>query len=147
MSDPYYLSENYLLREAKIGEIDGIHAICEIREYSAADVIVSTQDKDRDIMIVLEGRVRVETVQGDLLDELRAGAMIGEIAFIDGMNRTANVFSVGASKVVVIPAGRLKELMNTNHHLAMVIYRNAALALCKRLRDANQQIEGMLVPR
>lgn len=144
---PYYLTENYLLREATLGDIDSIHAMCEFKDFEAGQTIMSAQDRGQDIMIVVEGRVRVETVQGDLIDEVKNGAMIGEIAFIDGKNRTANVISVGASKIAIIHADRLRDLMRQSPKLAAVIYRNAALALCQRLRDANQQIESLLVTR
>jgi CRP-like cAMP-binding protein len=145
--DPYFLSENYLLRGASLGDVDSIHVICEFKEFAPGDSILSVNDRGTDIMIVIEGRARVETPQGDTIDELRAGAMIGEISFIDGKPRTANVFAVGASKLCIIPAAKLKELMAKNSRLETIIYRNAAIALCQRLRDANQQIEALLVPR
>lgn len=145
--DPYFLSENYLLRGATLGDVDSIHVICEFRDFAAGDSVVSVKDKNQDIMIVLEGRVRVESVQGELIDELRAGAMIGEISFLDGYGRTANVHSVGESKIVVIPAARLRELMSKNPKLESTIYKNAALALCQKLREANQQIDSLLVPK
>ncbi len=145
--DPYFLSENYLLHGATLGDVDSIHVICEFRDFTAGQTVVSVKDKNQDIMIVLEGRVRVESVQGELIDELRAGAMIGEISFLDGHGRTANITSVGESKIAVIPAVRLKELMAKTPKLESTIYKNAALALCQRLRDANQQIDALLVPR
>lgn len=144
---PYLLSENYLLREATLGDIDKIHAICEMKDFAGGDEIVSAQTKDQDLMIVLEGRVRVETLQGDLIGEFRQGAMIGEIAFLDGKERTANVFAVGPVKMVIIPAARLRDVMKESPKLEMVILRNAALALCQRLREANQQIESLMAPR
>jgi CRP-like cAMP-binding protein len=147
MSNTYFLSENYLLKGAPIGDVDSVQVICDFREFGAGDPIVTVQDKNQDIMIVIEGRARVETVQGDVIDELRAGAMIGEISFLDGKPRTANVYAVGPAKVAVIPAARLRDLMAKTPRLEVTIYRNAALALCERLRDANQQIESLLVPR
>lgn len=145
--DPYFLSDNYLLRGATLGEVDNVHVICEIRDFGPGESIVSVRDKNQDIMIVLEGRARVESTQGDLIEELRAGAMIGEISFLDGQNRTANVTSVGNSKLVIIPGAKLKELMAKSPHLETTIYKNASLALCQRLRDANQQIERLMVPQ
>ena len=145
--DPYFLSDNYLLRGASLGDVDSVHVICEFREFEAGDPIVTTKDKNHDIMIIVEGRARVETPQGDLIDELRAGAMIGEISFLDGKGRAANVNSVGPSKIAVIPAARLREVMAANPKLEVMIYKNAATPLCQRLRDANQQIEALLIPR
>jgi CRP/FNR family cyclic AMP-dependent transcriptional regulator len=145
--DHYFLSDNYLLKGAKLGDVDSIHIVCEFREFAPGDTIVSMNDKSQDLMIVIEGRVRVETASGDTIDELRAGAMIGEISFLDGQRRTANVTSIGKTKIAIIPADRLRQIMNDNPALGSLIYKNAAVALCKRLRDANQQIEALLVPR
>ena len=145
--DSYFLSDTYLLRGATIGDIDTIRAICEIKEYKGGEPIVSEKDKDQDIMIVAGGRARVETREGDLIDELRAGDMIGEISFLDGQARTANVYAIGDAKVVVIPAVKLRELMKADPRLECVILRNASLALCKRLREANQQIGSLMVQR
>lgn len=99
------------------------------------------------IMVVIEGRVRVESKDGELIDELRSGDMVGEISFLDGKPRTANVVSGGKAKIMVIPAARLKDLMRKNPRLESTIYKNAALALCERLREANQQVEAMSVSR
>jgi CRP-like cAMP-binding protein len=145
--NPYFLSENYLLQGATLGDVDSVQVICEFKEFAAGDPIVTANEKSQDIMVVVEGRVRVETLNGDLIEELRSGAMIGEIAFLDGKGRTANVFSVGEAKIAIIPAARLRELMAKTPRLEVIIYRNAALALCQRLREANQQIESLMVPR
>lgn len=143
----FFLSDTYLLRGATIGDIEAVQGICETSEFVAGQPIVTQDDKSEDIMILVGGRARVETREGDLIDELRVGAILGEISFLDGKGRTANVFSVGESKVMVIPAEKLRDLMKKNPTLSVTILRNAALALCQRLRDANQQIESLLVPR
>lgn len=73
--------------------------------------------------------------------------MIGEISFLDQQGRTANVFASGEAQVVVIPAEGLRDLMKVDPRLAALVYRNAALALCRRLRDANTQIGLLLVQK
>jgi len=145
--DAFFLSDTYLLRGATLGDIDAVQNISEVLEFEGGEPIVTERDKSQDIMIITAGRARVETREGDLLDELRVGDILGEIAFLDGKGRTANVFSLGHSKILVIPAARLKELMKQNTALELVILRNASLALCQRLREANQQVEAFLVPR
>ena len=147
MTDTFFLSDTYLLRGATIGDVESVQGVCEEIQYEAGDVIVSDREHAQDIMIVVSGRCRVETREGDLIDEPRQGAMVGEIAFLDGKPRTANVYASGPCKVVFIPAEKLRDLMKANQSLEVVILRNAALALCQRLRDANQQIESLLVPR
>lgn len=145
--DAFFLSDTYLLKGAAMGDIDSIQNISEVLEFEGGQSIVSDKDRSQDIMIVTAGRARVETREGDLIDELRVGEMVGEISFLDGKNRTANVVASGPCKVLAIPAGRLRELMKSNPALELIILRNATLALCQRLREANQQIESLLVPR
>ncbi len=147
MLDSYSFPDTYLLKGATLGDVNDVKVISEISEFKAGDPILTEKDKGNDIMMVVEGRARVETRDGDLIDELRAGDMIGEIAFLDGKSRTANVTSVGNSKILIIPADRLRELMKNNMKLENTILKNISLALCQRLRDANQQVEALLVPR
>lgn len=142
----FFLADTYLLKGAKIGDIEAIEGLSEFRSFGPGEAIVTENDKDQDIMILVEGRARVETKEGDLIGELRVGAMIGEISFLDGKSRTANVFSAGESKIFVIPATPMRALMKSNAALEVTVLRNAALALCQRLREANQQIESLLEP-
>ncbi|HRJ26332.1 MAG TPA: cyclic nucleotide-binding domain-containing protein [Fimbriimonadaceae bacterium] len=141
------LSDNYLMQGASADDVAQVHAISEVRDYAGGDILVSARGSDQDIMVILEGKVRVESPQGDLIHEFREGAMIGEIAFLDGQSRTANVVAMGPSKVLVIPANKLKALLVERPSLGLAIYRNASIALSQRLREANQQIESLMVPR
>lgn len=145
--DAFTLSDTYLLRGAAMGDIDSVQNISELHEFEGGQSIVSDKDKSQDIMVITVGRARVETRDGELLDELRKGDIIGEIAFLDGRGRTANVIAIGLAKVLVIPADRLRDLMKKNPALEIILLRNIALSLCQRLRDANQQVETCQAPR
>lgn len=142
-----FLSNAYLLKGVPLGDLDIIESFSEVRPFNGGDVVVGNGDKSQDIMVIVEGRVRVETVGGELIDELRPGEMIGEMSFIDAKPRGANVVSAGPSQIMVIPYARLSVLMRENPKLEAIILRNAAVALCQRLRDTNQQVESLLVVR
>lgn len=145
--DSFSLASTYLLKGATIGDIDAISSVSELKDFGPGEPIVADRESDRDILVVVEGRARVETREGDLIGELRRGDMIGEISFLDGKGRSANVMAAGQAKVMVIPGARLRELMDNNPALELVLLRNVSQALCGRLRDANQQVEALLVPR
>jgi|CXWL01.1.fsa_nt_gi CRP-like cAMP-binding protein len=147
MIDSTFLSTVYLLRGATQGDIDAVNIISEAREFKAGEQIVTEQDKSRDIMVIGAGKARVETRGGDLIGELKVGDMIGEIAFLDGKERTANVSAIGKCTIFVVPEKGLRELMRTNPKLEVTVLRNATLALCQRLRDANKQVESLMVAR
>jgi CRP/FNR family cyclic AMP-dependent transcriptional regulator len=145
--DTFFFSDTYLLKGAAIGDVEAVQNVSEVKTFEAGQPIMTDKDKSEDIMIIAKGRARVETRSGDLIEELRPGNMIGEIAFFDKAGRTANVVSIGETQVLVIPAERLRKLMQDRPRLELAIWRNAALTLCKRLRDANLQVEALLVPR
>ena len=145
--DTFFLADTYLLRGATMGDIEAIQNISEVKTFEGGELIVDADDRSQDIMIVVKGRARVETREGDLIDELRIGDMLGEINFLDGKGRTAKATAAGQASVLIIPATRLRELMKANPGLEVTILRNAALALCQRIREANQQVSLMLLPR
>ena len=84
-----WISETYLLRGASAADLDQVQSICETVRFDPGQKIVAEGDKSQDLMIVVSGRARVETREGDLIDEIKEGAVLGEIAFLDGQQRTA----------------------------------------------------------
>lgn len=145
--DTFFLSEMYLLKGASLDDIEAVKGVSETRDYAPGQVIMAEGDNTDDIMILVEGRAQVKTREGDLIDNLRQGAVLGEMAFLDGNGRAASVSAFGETKVVVIPSAGLRALMSERPSLETVIYRNVAMALCQRLREANSQIVGLLTPR
>jgi CRP-like cAMP-binding protein len=145
--ETFFLADTYLLRGAAMGDVEAIQTFSEVKEFAGGDSIVTHDDRGQDLMVMMKGRAKVETRDGDLIDQLRIGDMVGEVAFLDGKGRTATVTALGECKVLVIPADRLREHMKRNPALEVIILRNAALALCGRLRESNLQVESMLTPR
>ena len=141
--DKFFLADTYLLKGAPLGDIDSVQGVSEFVTFEPGQVIVKEGDTSQDIMVVVAGRVRVEKVGTGTIDELRVGAMIGEIAFLDRQPRTASLVAVNEAKLLVIPASKLQDLLRERKDLAAAVYRNAALALCQRLRSANQQLEAL----
>lgn len=145
--DSFSLSDTHLLHGATIGDIDAVQIMSETRQFDGGQQIVAEGDTSGDIMILLEGRASVKTRDGDVLDELRKGDVLGEISFLDGKGRTADVFAVGKVQVLAIPAIRLRAHMKENQKFESILLRNIGLALCRRLREANTQVEALLLPR
>lgn len=139
----YFLSDSYLLKGATIGDIESIEVVCETREFQTEQIIVAEGEVSHDMFIVLEGAIRAQSNDGTIVGQFGPGAVVGEIAFLDGKPRATNIIANGASKLLVIPAERLKTIMTEKPHLAIILYRNMALALCARVRSANAAIESL----
>jgi len=95
-------------------------------------------------MVVLEGKVRVNTFHGEQLAEGGPGWIIGEMSLIDDKPRSATVVSIGKCTVGVIPAAKLWDLMQNDADLARKILFNIAHMLSTRLRVANVHLDTLL---
>lgn len=68
----------------------------ETRQYPAGTEIIKAGDLAEDGMyIILSGKVRVYGKKGDLINELKAGDLFGELALLNDEPRVATVMAVG----------------------------------------------------
>jgi CRP-like cAMP-binding protein len=92
-------------------------------------------------MVLLAGRVKVANVTSDarevVLNFLSAGDAIGEIAALDGKERTADVVAQEPSEVFVVYARDLHPVLIAHPAALMEIVQ----VLCDKLRAASSLIE------
>ncbi|MGH7642409.1 MAG: cyclic nucleotide-binding domain-containing protein [Candidatus Dormibacteria bacterium] len=77
-----------------------------IRTVAAGQVITEQGAKEDDLILVLDGVVRVER-DGKRLTELGPGALVGERAILEGGARTATLRAVSRCKLAVVPKDRV----------------------------------------
>ncbi|MDI9640883.1 cyclic nucleotide-binding domain-containing protein [Kamptonema cortianum] len=138
------IKASYLSSGLTDEQIQAIADISEIVEAGDMQEIVTEADDAIDIYLLLDGNVRVTTVNGDPIARLQAGAIIGEIALFEGSERSATVVSDGASRLVRIPAHKFNRLMDEQPEIGIVVLRNIGKTLCARLRSSNVQLEAVL---
>ena len=92
------------------------------QDHSADEVILDVGDTKKDVFIVTEGVVRVivRTAFGyeSILDDLGTGSFFGELAAIDGMQRSANVTALSRTRLCVIPGSTFMELVLASPQVA-----------------------------
>ena len=138
------LRYNYLLNGLNQEEFDQVAALAELKEFDGGHTIVRQFDRSTDVMVVIEGNVRVNTFHGDKIAEGGPGCIIGEISLIDEKPRSATVVSVGRVRVGIIHADKLWKLMQTDANLARKILYNISQVLCMRLRTANLHLDTLM---
>jgi CRP/FNR family transcriptional regulator, cyclic AMP receptor protein len=93
--DPAILRKNHIFGVLNDDEIGSVIALAHVRKYESQECIFSKGDLGSSLFIILQGRVAVTTESQDakriLLNILDAGAVFGEIALLDGRERTATV--------------------------------------------------------
>ncbi len=117
----------------------------EMRElvFDTNQAIFARGDQGKDIFFVMTGRVRLSvlTPEGRELSfaHAEAGHIFGEIAVLDGGTRTADATAVTKVQALGLSKVSLLRLMQTRP----VVNEGVIKFLCNRVREADQQLEGI----
>jgi Cyclic nucleotide-binding domain len=74
----------------------------ERRNYEQGQALVREGDEGRELFLLLDGIVDVE-VNGEEVAEIGPGALLGEMAFLEGGKRTATLWATTPVRAVVVP--------------------------------------------
>jgi extracellular factor (EF) 3-hydroxypalmitic acid methyl ester biosynthesis protein len=110
------------------------------QHFEAGEAILRERHLSSAIYVLLTGRVAVEKDHlGDrvTVDELRPGAVFGEVSFLDGSPTSASV--VAREPVDVFVLDELDTLLASDAALASGFYRSLSTLLARRLRFATQE--------
>lgn len=106
-------------------------------------VIFSKGDEGGDLYFVLKGRIKVSvlTAEGRELAfaHIEPGSLLGEIAMLDGGERTADATALTEVEALVLNVKQARSLLDRHPDLCWSIIK----FLCKRLRDTDLQYEGV----
>lgn len=122
-------------------ETDAMLAHAHTTLYEAGDEIFAKGDPGNSMMAVLKGRVQISAPSPDgrqmVLTIMHEGEVFGEIALIDGKERTADATALTDCELLVVPRHPFLELMERRPELAVGLL----VVLCERLRRTNEQVE------
>lgn len=135
------LKRTYLMSGCNDEQVKKIETIANLHTFEGGDTIIRQFSKDSDLLIVIDGQVRINTFSGEKIAEAGPGSVIGEMSLIDDKPRSATVVSMGRSRVAVIPSAKLWDLMKEDANLARIVLLNLARILSTRLRAANIQLD------
>jgi extracellular factor (EF) 3-hydroxypalmitic acid methyl ester biosynthesis protein len=103
--------------------------------FEMDDVILREDHRSCAVYVLLSGRVAVAKDHLDecvVLDELRPGAVFGEVSFLDGSPPTASIVALEPVELFVLD--ELDELLTSDPPLASGFYRSLATLVARRLR-------------
>ena len=106
------------------------------------DVVMHQGDAGDFLVVLLDGTLRVSMVASNgreiILDYLEPGCVIGEIAILDGGERTASVTALGEGKYLKLGSRAFREVLERHPRVAWGLLKEMA----RRLRNANNIIES-----
>jgi CRP-like cAMP-binding protein len=101
---------------------------------TSGDRIVGQDLAERSVFVVLDGAVEVMR-DGRSVALMTRGAVFGEIAFLLGIDRTADVIAVGETRVIALRERALNELIASESKLAARFLLNLARIACLKLAE------------
>lgn len=116
-------------------------------EFAPDQMIFSRGDPGKELYLVLEGRIRLSILSSDGRElsfaHAGAGAIFGEIAALDGGERTAGATAISRVQAMALPQRAMLELVENNAKVAAAAIR----FLCTRLRETDQRLEAIALHR
>lgn len=122
-------------------ELRRLASISRETSLDPGDILFEQGDESDGLYIVVSGIVRIFLTSEDTREAtiklLEDGEVIGEIALLDGLPRSAGAAALTAAKLIFVPRTPFLDMLEATPKLAQQII----LMLCERLRDANTQVD------
>lgn len=136
------MPQNALISSWGAAELQDLLERASLCPMKKGDIVLHQGDPGDFLVILLDGTFRVSLVASNgreiILDYLEPGSVLGEIALLDGGERTADVVAVGEGRYLKIGAKAFREVLERHPTVAWGLLREMA----RRLRNANNTIES-----
>ena len=148
-SDAIALARQIMLRHnlfttLSANELDRLLNHARIESYRARQEIFHKGSPGLGMLAVLKGSVRISSIGPDgdqvTLNLIGEGEIFGEIALLDGKERTADATAATDSELLLIDRRDFVPLLRANPELATRLLS----VLCDRLRRTTEQVEDII---
>jgi CRP/FNR family transcriptional regulator, cyclic AMP receptor protein len=120
-----------------------IAKISREQNYRKGAVIITEGEKTAALFVVIEGKAVVVGIDDEgrqiVLNEFGSGEHFGEMSFIDGAPRCADVEVGAASRLLVVPRDQFRNIVADNPEICF----NLMKGLNEKLRNATEQIKDL----
>jgi hypothetical protein len=123
-------------------QTERIMAACELVRAPDGDCLFSQGDVADGLYVVLEGAFEILR-HGAPLGTVEAGELLGELGAIGKGSRSATAHARAPSLLAHLSSNALERLIRTRPDIGVVLYRNFALALGRKLRKVDDAFVGL----
>lgn len=130
------LNEDSLEKVSKLGSV---------RAYGKNSVILTEAEDGTALFVIISGKVKVCRVGNDdpgkevILSILNPSDFFGEMALLDGLNRSASVIAMEESKLFIIQRGDFLNLLHEHPEVSITLLQE----LTQRLRAQGMKIKAL----
>ena len=104
-----------LFERLEATRLDALARQCVWRNYEAGKLIISRNAADRDVYLLVSGRVRITTYSRAgrqvTFRDIGAGEVFGEVAALDERPRTADVVALAPTLIASMPPAAFRRLL------------------------------------
>ena len=123
-----------------------IQEIIDISARETVDpgtVLAESRTIDERLLILLDGRLRLESAAGDLLDYQLPVRILGEMGVFTGQIRSTRVVVEDTADILILRAEDLDEMLEEDPQMGNHMLANLIKLLYTRLYDVNQDLEDL----
>ena len=135
------LGRHFLLRHLDESELDQLLKFAKLRHGRRNEVLFQKGDPGDGLIAIMQGRVKISTMSAEgkeiVLNILGPGELFGEIALIDGKDRSADATVMENAELVVIDVRDFMPFLEARPELATRLL----VMLCERFRWVNDLYE------
>lgn len=138
------LGRTALLRRLPEEALLRLAGFAHLKAMTRGETLFRRGDPGTGLLLVVKGRIRVSVPSSEgrdgVLNLVRAGEVVGEIALLDGHPRTADAIADTDCEVMLLERRDLLPLLEENGALALALME----VLCERLRQTSAQVEALM---
>jgi tetratricopeptide (TPR) repeat protein len=142
-----FLKDTSLFERLSLAEMKRLWNICEIQSLDPGEIFIEQDRPGQALFVVKWGTVVVMRVEGQnatKIVELGPGAHVGEMSLIDNAPTSARVVAgPNGAQVFEITRDKFDELLESDYHLALKIYKVFIETLASRLRKTTTDMSAL----
>jgi len=135
---------HFLFGKLTPDEIDTLLHYARVERYPAGEEIYAKGSPGQSMMAVLRGTAKMTSVSRDgkeiVLNIMHPGEIFGEIALLDGEERSADAVAMTDCEILVLHRRDFMPLLEKRADICLILLR----ILCQRLRQTSEQVEDVL---
>ncbi len=108
--------------------------------FRPQEIIIAVNARPSALFVLERGSVSVEIIRGVSIARLAAGAIFGEMAFVEDSVASASVVAEAETEVDALDLADVKDIFTSYPHLEARFYKSIALLLSQRLRQTSAQL-------
>lgn len=135
------VSSHMLLGHLAPGELERLLSFARTERFAAGDIVFRKGDPGHSMMAVVEGRIKISVSSPDgreaVLAVLGRGEVLGEMAILEGRERSADATAIDASELLVLHSRDVIPFLERNPEICIRLLR----ILSERLRRTSELVE------